>query len=365
MIKIKDIVQYLESWAPPLLQEDYDNSGLIVGDRDAGLNGTLISLDCTEQVVEDAIKKNCNLIVAHHPIVFRGLTKITGSNYVERTIIKAIKHDIAIYAIHTNLDNINTGVNAKVAQMLGLHNVEILRPKTDDLFKLTTFIPKENTEDVMSKLHEAGAGMIGDYKNCSFRIEGTGTFLPVGEANPTIGELDKLEKVNEDRVEVIFPSHSKSNILRTLFSAHPYEEVAYYLHRLINQNKEAGSGMIGTITEPTNIRDFLDSLKKIFNVPAIRHTSLVKEQIQKIALCGGSGSFLLKDAIRAGADLFITGDFKYHEFFDADGQIIIADIGHYESEQFTKDLIYEKLSENFANIALHFTEVNTNPIFYR
>ena len=364
MIKIKDITQYLESWAPPSLQEDYDNSGLITGNSNVELRGVIVALDCTEEVVEEAIKKKCNLVVAHHPIVFRGLKKLTGTNYVERTIMKAIKNDISIYAIHTNLDHVIAGVNQIIAQMLNLKKIKILRPKADNLFKLTTFIPKENTEEVMAKLHEAGAGMIGDYKNCSFRVEGTGTFLPVGEANPTIGEVNKLEKVNEDRIEVIFPTYLKRKLLNTLFSVHPYEEVAYYLHQLSNEDNEVGAGMIGELEKPVNTQNFIDSLKKSFNTSVIRHTALVRQEILKIAICGGSGSFLLKDAIKSGADIFISGDFKYHEFFDADGQIIIADIGHFESEQFTKDLIYEKLSENFTNIALHFTEVNTNPIFY-
>ena len=364
MPKIKDIIQHLESFAPPSYQEDYDNSGLITGERQIEVTGVIISLDCTEKVVDEAIEKGCNLIVAHHPIVFRGLKKLTGATYIQRTIIKAIKNDIAIYAIHTNLDNISQGVNKKIANKLGLQETKILRPKNDTLNKLTTFIPTESTELVMEKLHEAGAGMIGDYKNCSFRTDGIGTFLPVNNANPTIGEINKLEKVNEDRVEVIFPSYLKTKILNTLFNAHPYEEVAYYLQELINTDKDIGSGMIGILPDPINSTEFLQSLKNKLNTSAIRHTEIIRENIKKVALCGGSGSFLLKDAIAHGADIFITGDFKYHEFFDAEGCLIIADVGHFESEQFTKELIYENLSEKFANIALHFTGVNTNPIFY-
>lgn len=364
MTKIKDIIQYLETFAPPAFQEDYDNSGLITGDRQLEVTGVIISLDCTEKVVDETIDKGCNLIVAHHPIVFRGLKKLTGANYIERTIIKAIKHDIAIYAIHTNLDNISQGVNKKIADKLCLEETKILRPRTDTLNKLTTFIPIDKTESVLEKLHEAGAGMIGDYKNCSFRIEGTGTFLPTEDANPSIGMINKLEKVHEDRIEVIFPSFLKSKILSTLFKAHPYEEVAYYLHELANTNDEVGAGMIGRLQSPMNTTDFLNFIKENLDTPVIRHTAVIKEKIKTVALCGGSGSFLLKDAIGQDADIFITGDFKYHEFFDAEGRIIIADVGHYESEQFTKELIYDILSEKFANIALHFTEVITNPIFY-
>jgi dinuclear metal center YbgI/SA1388 family protein len=354
----------LEEWAPPAFQEDYDNSGLITGDSQTGVTGVIIALDCTEEVVDEAVKKGYNLIIAHHPIVFRGLKKITGKSYIERTVIKAIKNDIAIYAIHTNLDHISTGVNKKIAERLGLLKTKILRPRTDTLSKLTTFIPKENTESVMDALHSAGAGMIGNYKHCSFRIPGTGTFLPVENANPTIGAVGKLEKVDEDRIEVIFPSHLKNKVISALFKAHPYEEVAYYLHDLRNSDNETGSGMIGELGSPMAVKEFLAHLKNSLHVTVIRHTELVRKEVLKIALCGGSGSFLLRDAISEGADVFVSGDFKYHEFFDAENQIIIADIGHYESEQFTKELIYDKLTEKFANIALHFTKVNTNPIKY-
>ncbi len=364
MTKIKDIIQYLETFAPPSYQEDYDNSGLIIGNQQNDLSAAMIALDCTEEVVNDAIQKNCNLIIAHHPIIFRGLKKLTGKSYIERTVIKAIKNDIAIYAIHTNLDHVAKGVNKEIADRLGLIQTKILRSRLDTLQQLTTYIPIENTKDVLAKLHEAGAGMIGNYQNCSFRTEGTGTFLPSINANPTIGKKGIPEEVKENRVEVIFPAYLKSKILKALFEAHPYEEVAYYLHDLINQNNEVGSGMIGYLPKPMESEQFISHLKKILNTKVVRHTALIKDKISKVALCGGSGSFLLGDAIAQNADIFISGDFKYHEFFDADGKIIIADVGHYESEQYTKELIYNNISEKFANIALHFTGVNTNPIFY-
>ncbi len=364
MTKIKDIIQHLESWAPPAYQEGYDNSGQITGNKNDEVNGVLVSLDCIEATIDEAIEKNCNLIIAHHPIIFRGIKKLTGKNYIERTVIKAIKNDISIYAIHTNLDNVAHGVNKKFADKLSLINTKILKPKGATLAKLTTFIPKENTEKVMAALHKAGAGMIGDYKNCSFRIEGTGTFLPEGNANPAIGKIGIPEKVTEDRVEVIFPSFLKKRILETLFKVHPYEEVAYYLHDLANENLDIGSGLIGELENPMESMEFIQAIKNNLELSMIRHTAIVKAKIKKVALCGGSGSFLLHNAIAASADIFISGDFKYHEFFNAENRIIIADVGHYESEQFTKELIYENLSEKFANIALHFTEVNTNPIFY-
>ncbi len=364
MTKIKDILQYLETFAPPAYQEEYDNSGLLTGDQHGELKGAIITLDCIEEVIDEAIQKNCNLIIAHHPILFRGLKKLTGSNYIERTVIKAIKNDIAIYAIHTNLDNVAHGVNKKIADKLGLINTHILRPKKDTLTKLTTFIPKKHTENVLASLHAAGAGMIGNYKNCSFRTEGIGSFLPSGEANPLIGEIGVPEKVTEDRIEMIFPAHLKTKIVTALFDAHPYEDVAYYLHDIANKNTDVGAGMIGELQHPIKAARFLIQLKNNLSAKVIRHTALVKDKIKKVALCGGAGSFLLPDAMAREADIFISGDFKYHEFFDAEDRIIIADVGHYESEQFTKELIYENISKKFANIALHFTEVNSNPIFY-
>ncbi|MEO7992481.1 MAG: Nif3-like dinuclear metal center hexameric protein [Chryseolinea sp.] len=363
-IKIKDVTTFLESWAPRSYQESYDNSGLLTGNAASEVKGILVSLDCTEEVVTEAIKTGCNLIVAHHPIIFKGLKKLTGSNYVERTIILAIKHDIAIYAIHTNLDNIHTGVNLKIAQKIGLKNLYILAPKTDTLQKLVTFIPKTDAEKVLAAMHEVGAGQIGEYKNCSFKVEGIGSYLPTGSAHPNIGTIDKQEFVNEVRIEVIFPIHLSGEIVAAMKSSHPYEEVAYYLTNLSNENQEIGSGMIGELEEAMEPSAFLKGLKSSMNLSVIRHTDLLNRNIKKVAVAGGAGSFLLPKAIQAGADIFITSDFKYHEFFDADGKIIIADIGHYESEVFTKDLIVGVLMEKFPSFAINFSKTITNPISY-
>lgn len=363
-MKIHEVIAYLESIAPPAYQESYDNAGLITGNPQDIVSGILVTLDCTEEVVQEAIRKKANLIIAHHPIVFKGLKKLTGSNYVERTVIAAIRHEIGIYAIHTNLDNVLTGVNRKICEKIGLRDVRILAPKKDTLTKLVTFIPRENTETVMTALHNAGAGQIGNYKNCSFRLEGTGTFMPTGDANPHIGEIDKPEMVQETRVEVIFPSWMKSRVMKALRESHPYEEVAYYLSSLINDNQEVGSGMIGLLEKPEEPIVFLRRLKNVMGLQVVRHTGILDKNIQKVAVCGGAGSFLLPDAIRAEADIFITADLKYHEFFDADGKIILADIGHYESEAFTKDLLKEILIKKFPNFAINFSETVTNPISY-
>lgn len=363
-IKIKDVTSHLEELAPLSYQESYDNAGLITGQPNWTVTGILVTLDSTEAVVEEAIEKKCNLIVAHHPIIFRGLKKLTGKNYVERTIIKAIKNDIGIYAIHTNLDNVLAGVNRKIAEKIGLKDVKILLPQTGGLRKMVTFIPKPSVEEVMNAVHEAGGGHIGNYENCSFRILGTGTFQPTAEANPHIGQAGKLEEVEEVRVELIFPAHIESDIMGALRKSHPYEEVAYYINSLVNQNQEVGSGMIGELETAMEPMAFLKHLKTSMNTPSIRHTALIPKKVKKIALCGGAGSFLLPSARAKGADVYISADFKYHEFFDADGEILIADIGHYESEQFTKDLLKEVLDKKFANFAVYFSKSVTNPISY-
>lgn len=363
-IRIKDITDFLESIAPRSYQESYDNSGLITGNPQQEVRSILVTLDCTEEVVREAIQKNCNLIVAHHPILFKGLKKLTGSNYVERTIIDAIRNDIAIYAIHTNLDNVHTGVNRKIAEKIGLSNLQILAPKTNSLSKLVTFIPKQNTAAVLEALHAAGAGQIGNYNNCSFQVEGTGTFKPNEAANPHIGKANEQEFVQESRIEVIFPAYAEKAILKALREAHPYEEVAYYVTALNNENQEVGAGMVGELANGLEPIDFFKRLKVSMDLKVIRHTRLIEKPVKKVAVCGGSGSFLLADAIRSGAQVFVTADFKYHEFFDAEDRIIIADIGHYESEVFTKELLQEVLTKKFPTFAINFSTSVTNPISY-
>lgn len=363
-IKIKDVTSHLEGLAPLVYQESYDNSGLLTGNPDWMVSGILVTLDCIEAVVEEAIQLKCNLIVAHHPIVFKGLKTLTGKNYVERTIIKAIKHDVAIYAIHTNLDNVAMGVNKRFANQLGLIDQQILAPKSTTLTKMVTFIPKASVEKVLDAIHQAGAGQLGHYKNCSFQVTGTGSFQPTDKAKPHIGESGKLEQVEEIRAEVIFPTSSQSKILEALKTAHPYEEVAYYLTPLANSNQEVGSGVIGRLTSPMEPEEFLRFLKERMNTRCIRYTAKPTGPIQKVAICGGAGSFLLPVAKAKGADAFVSADFKYHEFFDAEGEILIADIGHYESEQFTKDLLKDVLEEKFTTFAVYFSKSVTNPISY-
>ena len=364
MVKIKDIISHLESIAPKAYQESYDNAGLIIGNAHTTCTGVLVTLDCIEEIVDEAIDKNCNLVVAHHPIVFKGLKQLNGKNYVERTVIKAIKNDVAIYAIHTNLDNVHHGVNAQIAKVLGLVNARILAPKSETLNKLVTFCPVDNTREVLEALHTSGAGNIGDYSDCSFKVTGTGQFKPNEDATPFLGEANRLEEVKEDRIELIYPKVLESQIISSLREAHPYEEVAFYIQTLENVNPDIGSGMIGELANPLRPEEFLTFLKEKMNLKVIRHTHVNQETISKVAVCGGAGSFLLNKTLSAKADAFVTSDFKYHEFFDAEGKLMIADVGHYESEIFTKDLLHSFLTEKFPNIATYLSGVNTNPVQY-
>ncbi|MCG8576454.1 MAG: Nif3-like dinuclear metal center hexameric protein [Flavobacteriales bacterium] len=363
-MKIKEITRYLEQLAPLGMQESYDNSGLIYGDPNTEVTNALISLDCTEEIIDEAIKRSCNLVIAHHPIVFKGLKKLNGKNYVERTVIKAIQNDIAIYAIHTNLDNYHLGVNKKIGSLLNISNPQILSPKREELVKLIVFCPKEQMEQVSSALFEAGAGQIGDYSECSFLTEGIGTFKGGENSNPQLGEAGQKEEVSENKIEVVCQKAKLPQILSSMQKTHPYEEVAYDLIPLLNQDNSSGSGMFGELEEEIEAEKFLQFVKEKFNCGIIRHTTIHKKVINKVAWCGGSGSFLLSAAKSKKADIFITGDFKYHEFFDAEDQIIIADIGHFESEQFTIDLIAEFLRKKFPTFAPCLTGINTNPVNY-
>jgi len=362
-MKISEVIKCLEDFAPVSLQEEYDNAGLIVGNASSECSGVITTLDATEAVVDEAISKNCNLVVAHHPIIFRGLKKLNGKNYVERTILKAIKNDIAIYAIHTNLDNVKKGVNNKIAERIALQNLQMLQPKEQILKKLITFAPLDNAEDLRKALFAAGAGQLGKYSECSFNTEGTGTFKPEEGADPFVGEIGKRHEEKEMKIEVIFPGYLEQKIIRAMIEAHPYEEVAYDIISLGNYLSDVGSGLIGELENAVGENEFLQKIKTAFNLQAIRHTKLLGKQIKKVAVCGGAGSFLIPVALSNRADVYITSDIKYHEFFDAEDMLLI-DIGHYESEQFTIDLLYDILREKYPNFAVRKTEVNTNPVNY-
>ncbi len=363
-MKVKDITGYLESLAPLAYQESYDNSGLIVGDPQQKVKKALICLDSIEEVMDEAIRKKCDMVIAHHPIVFSGLKRFNGRTYIERVVMKAIKNNIAIYAIHTNLDNVTGGVNTMIAKKLGLENVRILAPKKELLRKLVVFCPVKDAAKVRQAIFDAGAGVIGDYDQCSFNVEGTGTFRASDAANPYVGEKNELHHEEEVRIETIYPTHIESQLLRAMMAAHPYEEVAYDSYPLNNKHGGVGSGMVGELPKAKKTLSFLKELKKKMKADAVRYTNPVSEEVKTIAICGGSGSFLLPQAMAAGADVFVTADYKYHQFFDAEGKIVIADIGHYESEQFTIELLGDLLMKKFPKFAVHLTEINTNPINY-
>lgn len=363
-MKISEIISVLESIAPPAYQESYDNAGLITGNKSMECTGVLLALDSTEVVVQEAIEKKCNLIVAHHPIIFKGLKKLNGNNYVERTVIAAVKNDIAIYAIHTNLDNVLAGVNGKMADKLGLINRSILLPRPSTLKKLFTFVPVAQAETVRNAIFGAGGGHIGDYSETSFNTSGTGTFKAGAGANPFVGRPGERHTEQEIRIEVIFPAWLQQTIVERMIAVHPYEEPAYDVVDLANENDRIGSGLLGELPEPVAEPLFLARIKETFHTPVIRHSSLTGRAVKKVALCGGAGSFLISRALAAQADFLVTADLKYHEFFDAEGRLVIADIGHYESEQFTVDLLYDILREKFPTFAVLKPETQTNPVHY-
>ena len=361
--KVGDIAQSLETLAPPAHQEAYDNVGLLVGDAEWPLRGVLSCLDLTEAILEEAEEKDCNLIVAHHPVIFKGLKRLTGGSLQQRLILRAIRSSVALYALHTNLDNVTGGVSGHAAELLRLQDCRVLRPRHHTLSKLETLLPKEAYEPVRKALHAAGAGAIGDYSECSFRSQGVGTFLPNEAATPYIGTSGRLEEVEELRLEVILPTHKESAVCAALLEAHPYQQVAYYVTRLVNTDPQVGSGVVGQLPSPHSVEDFLQLLQRTFGAQLIRHTAYDRP-IERVAFCGGSGGAMLQDAVQARAEAFVSADMRYHDFFDTPSEIMCCDIGHAESEAHVKDLICKVLQKKFPNIAVHSTKLSTNPVHY-
>lgn len=361
---LSEITSYLNSQFPLSLQESYDNCGLLIGEKNTEITGALICLDITENVLDEAVKNNCNLIVSHHPLIFSGIKSLTGTTDTERIVIRAIRDNIAVFALHTNLDNHYEGVNSFLCSKLGIINTEILKPLPDTLRKLVTFCPVSYADQVRDAILDAGAGQIGNYDCCSFSSTGEGTFRALSGSNPFVGKLGELHTEHELRIETIFPSFLENEIVAALKQSHPYEEVAFDIYPLVNKHQRIGAGMIGTLAQAVDSLEFLNHVKEILQIGCIRHTNLKNKKIQKIAVCGGSGSFLIKDAINCGADIYMTGDIKYHDFFIPENRMILADIGHYESEQFTKELIYTFLKKKFTTFALFISGTNTNPVNY-
>ncbi|MBM3417213.1 MAG: Nif3-like dinuclear metal center hexameric protein [Bacteroidetes bacterium] len=363
-MKISEVISFLETKAHHSLQEPYDNTGLLIGDSGRDCTGILCALDATEEVIKEAITKKCNLVAAHHPVIFGGLKKINGKNYTEKAVITAIKNDVAVYAIHTSLDNVMDGVNGKIASLLGLQKTSILQPKEQSLKKLFTFVPAEHAETVRQVIFNAGGGHIGNYSECSFNTEGTGTFRPDEDTNPFVGNKGHQHREKEIRIEVIIPAFAEKNVVEAMKSAHPYEEVAFDVVPLSNPHSGIGSGLLGELPAAMEAKPFLARLKSVFNIPVIRHTDFINRDIQRVAVCGGAGSFLITKALAIGADAYVTADIKYHEFFDANGKLMICDVGHFESEQFTVDLLRDILQQKFPTFAVLKTEVKTNPVHY-
>ncbi len=362
-MRIQEILNYIEELAPLSYAESFDNVGLLVGNKNTKVTNVLVTLDTLEGTLDEAIAQDCNLIVSFHPILFKGIKSITGKNYVERVLLKAIKNDIAIYATHTALDNVMEGVSGKMASVLGLKNVEILVPKMGYLKKLTTYVPAAQATELRNVLFKAGAGHIGNYTNCSFNTGGIGTYFPNENANPSIGEIGVLQEESETKIGVYFEKHQEKAILKALFTAHPYEEVAYEIKTLDNKHQYLGLGVYGDLPKAMDEISFLKMTKSRFKTTNIRHSELLGNPIKKVAVLGGSGSFALKNAIGVGADAYVSADFKYHEFFSAEKQLLIADIGHYESEQFTKNLLVDYLTKKFTNFAIILSKTRTNPIY--
>lgn len=365
-MKKQEIIDLIEDYAPPSLQESYDNSGWQVGDPQAECTGVLIALDFTEAVLEEAKELGYNLIITHHPVIFSGLKKLTGQNFVQRILIKSIREHISVYSCHTNLDNVLPGVNRKIADKLGLVKTKILQPNTSKLLKLSVFVPLTHEEIVREAIFSAGAGHIGNYSECSFTLKGVGTFKPGADANPMLGDRGgQREKVQEAKIEFLVPYHLKNKVFRAMINAHPYEEVAHEWFMIDNQNQDIGAGMYGILEEAISPNTLLDLVKEKMRCDVIRYTPFVEsKQIKKIAVCGGSGSFLLAQAKREQCDAFITADFKYHQFFDAEGEIMILDIGHFESEQYTSEIFYDIIKDKLPNFAVRISKINTNPIKY-
>lgn len=363
-MKIKDIIREIEQYAPLPLQEDYDNAGVQVGDVDQLATGALLCLDVTEEVLDEAIEKECNLIISHHPLAFKPFKSLRGNTYIERCMIKACKYDIVIYAAHTNLDNVQGGVNYRLAEMIGLHNVRILSPQKNALLKLVTFVPESHEELMRNTLFNAGAGNIGNYDSCSFNLQGDGTFRANEKANPYCGEIGELHTESEIRIETVLPAYKKAAITRALLSVHPYEEPVFDFYLLNNTWEQAGSGVVGELPEGEDELVFLQRIKELFGAECIKHSALTGKLIREVALCGGNGAFLIKDAISYGADIFITGEAKYNDFYDVEDHILLAVIGHYESELCTKDIFYNILSKKFATFALYKSGSDKNPVNY-
>lgn len=364
MQRIADIINFLETIAPLHLQEEYDNSGLVCGNTANDCHGAIVALDLTEEVINEAIEKKYNLVVVHHPPLFKGLKKLIEEDRVTKMLLRCIRHEIAVFAIHTNLDNVIWGVNGEIAARMGLENIQALSPLPGTHRQLNTYVPTAYAERVKNAIFEAGGGAIGLYNECSFSSLGEGSFNPLEGANPFVGTKGTRQREEEQKLEFIFPVHLESQIIGALNTAHPYETVAYNIVPIENSFRELGAGAIGTLPEPATEKEILEKLKAVFKTGVIRHSPLCGKRIQRVALCGGSGKSMVTSALRQKADLYFTADLGYHDFFLPEKKMLLADIGHFESEQYTSDLLERVIKEKFPTFAVQKTGSYTNPVNY-
>ncbi|SHF36275.1 Nif3-like dinuclear metal center hexameric protein [Chryseobacterium vrystaatense] len=361
---ISEVISKIENRIPLQQAEDFDNVGLLCGAPERNVSGILVCHDALENVVDEAIQKNCNLIVCFHPIIFSGLKSLTGKNYVERAVLKAIENKIAIYAIHTAFDNDLFGVNYGICSHLGLKDMKILQPKKNNLQQLTVFVPKEHSSQVKEALFSAGAGNIGFYDECSFTLNGKGTFRPMEGSIPFSGQQNIRENADEDMISVIFEGYKLRGLISAMKSAHPYEEVAYQVYQLENENQHSGLGMYGDFEEGIDEQDFLRLVKEKFDLEVIKHSDFNQKKIKRVGVLGGSGASGIKSALSRKCDAYLTGDIKYHDYFLAESKMLICDIGHYESEQFVTQQLFEILSQKFSTFAISKSIEKTNPVNY-
>jgi dinuclear metal center YbgI/SA1388 family protein len=364
MARVSEIMHAVEAWAPPQVAWEKDNVGLQTGDPAQDVNGVLIALELTQEILNDAVQQNCNLIVTHHPFIFHPIRNITADTPDGSLLLNLIRSGINLYAAHTNLDFSRDGVSFALAHKLGLSDLRFLHREASGMRKIAVFVPPDYVENVTGAMAAAGAGLLGDYEYCSFRLRGTGTYKPLDGAQPFAGSVGTLEQAEEIRIEMVVPAWRLSPVVKAMISAHPYDEVAYDVFTSEALNPNFGAGVFGHYPTPLGVQEFLSRIKSVLNTPTIRYTIGNSDTVRTVAVCGGSGSDLLRSALLSGADAFVTADIKYHTFHEARGNILFVDAGHYETEIGILDSIEKYLSDKFPRTRISVTKVNTNPIQY-
>jgi dinuclear metal center YbgI/SA1388 family protein len=366
IMKCDNIIKIIEDWAPKSIAWEKDNVGLQVGSLRREVKNILLCLDVNEKVIDEASKKNCNLIISHHPLLFRSLKKIDIERDQKSKILeKLIKKDITLYSAHTNLDFTKDGVSFQLADKLGLSNQRFLLNKSSNLNKLIVFVPVDNADKVAEAMHSAGAGIIGEYSHCSFRTIGMGTFKGSNKSKPSMGVKGKLNKVSEVKIEVLVNSFDLHKVISSMKKIHPYEEVAFDVYPMVNENFNYGMGVIGDLKKELTAKEFLTYVSKSLRINNFRFNKGSKFRIKKVAVCGGSGSDLLETAIKSKADAFVTADVKYHTFQDAEDEILLIDAGHYETEIHSLNAIKNRIENSLKDkVKVYKFSGTTNPIVF-